>query len=141
MPQWDLSPIDPWAFDPTGSDEPRLQMPCATPRRRGPTTAQGTTARGGPRIVRQVAATSLAALKSTHKDRSKTLLTRCNVLIDWQRELEDRAPGRIGARPQSSAMPLDDRATDRQPESQAVRLGRVEGVEEMLESGGRQSRA
>ena len=64
------------------------------------------------------------------------LLTRCNVLIDWQRELEDRAPGRIGARPQSSAVPFYDRATDRQPESQAIRLGRVEGLEEMLESGG-----
>ena len=38
------------------------------------------------------------------KDRSKMLLTRGNVLIDWQRELEDRAPGRIGARPQSSAV-------------------------------------
>ena len=36
--------------------------------------------------------------------------------------------GRIGARPQSSTVRLDDRTTDRQPQSQAVRFGRVEGV-------------
>ena len=61
---------------------------------------------------------------------------RGSVLSDRQRELKDRAPGRIGARLQSSAVPFYDRATDRQLESQGIRLGRVEGLEEISRAAG-----
>ena len=57
------------------------------------------------------------------------------ALSDWRDrngELEDRATWRIGARPQSSAVSLDDRATDRQSQAQSVGLRRVEGGEQVL---------
>src|ERR1700722_15892247 len=69
----------------------------------------------------------------------RTSLRQCNVSVSGQRELKDGAARRIGARPQSSATCFDDRAADRQPQPQAVRLGRMEGLEEVLESTRRQS--
>src|SRR5208282_3110315 len=57
-----------------------------------------------------------------------------------QRELKDAA-GRIGARPQSPAVRFNDRTADRQAQPQAAWFCRVEGLQEILESGRRQSRA
>ena len=48
--------------------------------------------------------------------------------------MKGRARARVGRGPQPPAVGLDDRATDRQPHPQALRLGRVEGVEERLET-------
>ena len=60
---------------------------------------------------------------------------RRSSLSDWpdrHGELEDGAMRRIGARPQSSAVSLDDRATDRQSQAQSAGLRRVEGFEEVF---------
>ena len=51
------------------------------------------------------------------------------------RELQNGALGRIGGRPQPAAMRLDNPAADCQPQAQAVRLGRIEGIEQPVETG------
>ena len=49
-------------------------------------------------------------------------------------ENENVAPGpSLASRPQATLVALDDRAADRQADAHAVALGRVEGVEELLE--------
>src|SRR5438552_3691535 len=52
-----------------------------------------------------------------------------------QRELKQRAGWHVGRRPQPPAMGLDDRAADRQPHAEALGLGRIEGIEELLQAG------
>src|SRR5262245_18026568 len=51
-----------------------------------------------------------------------------------QGELTRRTFAGIRCRPQPSAMGVDNRATDRQAHTQAVRLGRIEGLEEMVQA-------
>jgi hypothetical protein len=51
-----------------------------------------------------------------------------------QRELKDGALGRVCRSPQSSSVSFDNRTADRQPHAQALRLGRIEGVEKTIET-------
>ena len=55
--------------------------------------------------------------------------TSCIVWFSGQRELKDGPAGRIGARPQSSAVRFDYGTADRQPQPQAIWFGRVESLE------------
>ena len=52
---------------------------------------------------------------------------------DRQRDRERRAAVRVVGSPDFAAVALDDGATDRQPDPQAVALARDEGVEDGLE--------
>ena len=58
----------------------------------------------------------------------------CPLGISRQRKLK-RCPGTVvRGRPQPSAVGLDNRAADRQPHAHALRLGCIEGGEEMVET-------
>src|SRR5215831_14096504 len=52
---------------------------------------------------------------------------------DRHRELYDGTLRHIGGLPQSPAVRLDNPAADRQPQAQALRLGRIEGLEQPVE--------
>jgi hypothetical protein len=60
--------------------------------------------------------------------------------LSRQRELKNGTVWTVRSSPQSSVMSFNDRAADRQPHPQAVRLGRVEGLEQVLGSRWRQAR-
>src|SRR6516162_5299855 len=69
---------------------------------------------------------------------SKLQSTAC---VRRQRELKDRPFGRVRCCPHSTPVGFYDRTANRQSHAHAARLGRVERVEEVLESRRAQSRA
>src|SRR5215471_19161721 len=61
--------------------------------------------------------------------------------MNRQRELKDGAPGRICLRPEQTPVSCDDRTADDQPHTQALGLGRMEGLEKSIETLGIEPRA
>src|SRR5258706_8194405 len=59
--------------------------------------------------------------------------SRRSVCDRRQGELKAGAAGQVRARPQASAVRVDDRTADRQAHPQTVRLRRVEGLENVLD--------
>jgi hypothetical protein len=55
-------------------------------------------------------------------------------LARWQAEMKRSAAIGIGRRPKPAAVGLDDRTADRQSHPHALRLGRIEGLEETLKA-------
>jgi hypothetical protein len=60
-----------------------------------------------------------------------------NIRICRHRELKDGTLRFVRLGPQPSPVSFDNRPTDREPQPQAARLGRVEGVEQVIERRGR----
>src|SRR3954464_15889157 len=56
-------------------------------------------------------------------------------------EAECRPRSFVGHRPQLSLVTFDDRTADREPDTQAMRLGRVERLEELVDAAGIQADA
>jgi len=52
---------------------------------------------------------------------------------NWQRELKNRAFGHVGRRPQMSLMSFDNRTADGKAHAHPLRLGGVEGCENLLQ--------
>ena len=55
-------------------------------------------------------------------------------LARWQAEMQRSAPIGIGRRPEPAAVGLDYRTADRQSHPHALRLGRLKGLEKVLEA-------
>src|ERR1700759_1646424 len=66
--------------------------------------------------------------------------SRCAVRPGGQSELKHGASGHVCTRPQAPTMPFNDRAANGQPQPQTIRLGREEGLEDVLQSLRREAR-
>src|SRR5262249_29568526 len=91
--------------------------------RRAPESGRGSYVQDAP--IASLRGSWMTALGTTSPERGMVEKGR-------QGELEDGATRRLGGRPQPPAMGLDDRTADRQAKPQAVRLRRMEGLEEVL---------
>src|ERR1700675_4896236 len=60
--------------------------------------------------------------------------SRCAARLGGHCELKDGTTGLVGARPQSPTMRFDDRAANGETQPQTARFGRVESLEQLLDS-------
>ena len=61
--------------------------------------------------------------------------------LDWQCELKRRAPFRIGRRPQTASVRLDNPPTDGETHAGALHLGSEEGIEYAIDISHREAGA
>ena len=134
-PDWNRVPDDLSASWP-GLSGPPIPARAAV---RGP-DKPGHDGRGRPHVSSHPESALVPRWRDRARRRRLNRLPAGAARLARHREVKDGPPRHIRARPHSTAVRFDDRPADRQPQPQTVRLGRVEGLEQPLESRRRQAR-